>query len=569
MVKEQVRSASKTLSPLLRRRGTSPAVGSALRRAVQALDKAMAAPEGQESQDGPEAIHQSLAELRGCMVLIQESDRPADQAQLEGVATALSFLAPLEADLPPPPASQMPGHLAQGPSVFHTVIPSSLPPLAVSPAPPPARRPRSERKRRSQPALDVGAVEVHLAGLQGCFDTLHAVLNGSTHRLLELDKAAESLRTRLVAIAWLGGQRTPAWVKASRESKEPALRLVASAALVHLQAQGGAERSLTVVERAAKGDEPLSPVATTVLNTLTGQHFLACARTVFDKTKSEPVRALLLPLLVERGALTPDQLLPLVDHVHDGVAIAAAVALAHRGDAQHAPALAMRALGAKDRRRSNALLFAATALGSLPALAEVRTRVKARDDFDERLDQPWDQPLIDALAIAGDEEDASLLVDLAAHSEADPSYALFAAANLGCTETARALPAFDDRVSKAVLGEARRLILGDDDDSVLNQNQRPAAGRLLRGQPWSVSGLLARLASTDETIVSQRRLALELRVRTGLVPPAPLPSFAPAQARAVALVSWTDHFARIGGRLPAGQWYYQGKPAQAAPRGRS
>ena len=555
MVKEQVRSASKHLSPLLRRRGTSPAVGSALRRAFQALDKAMAAPEG---PDVPTSIHQALAELRGCMVLIQESDRPADQEQLEGVATALSFLAPLEADLPPPPANQV--QTAQAPSVFHTVVPSSLPPPPTTPAPPLARRPRSERKRRSQPALDVGTVDVHLAGLHGCFDTLHAVLNGSTHRLAELDQAAESLRCRLLAVAWLGDQRTPLWVKASREAQEPADRLVASAALVHLQAQGGAERSMTVVERAAQGEAPLAPVAMTVLNTLHGQHFLACARAVFDKTKSETVRALLLPLLVERGALTPDQLVPLVDHVHDGVAIAAAVALAWIGDAQHAPVLVMRALGAKDRQRSNALLFAATALGSMAALDEVRTRVKARNDFDERLDER----LIDALAIAGDDGDASLLVDLATRSEANATYALFAAANLGCAETARALPAFDDRVSKAVLGEAKRLILGDGETSEPNPSQRTASGRLLRGQPWSISGLLARLAASDETIVSQRRLALELRVRTGLVPPAPLPSFAPAQARSAALAPWTDHFARAGSRLAAGQWYYQGKPARRA-----
>ncbi|HEY5282270.1 MAG TPA: hypothetical protein VIM14_05720, partial [Polyangia bacterium] len=144
MPHDNVRSASKALSPLLRRRGTSPAVGSALRRAVQALDKAMAAPEGQV-----EAIHQALAELRACMVLISESERPADQEQLEGAATALSFLAPMEAELPPP-AGQAPSQPAQGPSVFQTVVPSSLPPAPVFPAPPPPRRAKIERNRRSQ-----------------------------------------------------------------------------------------------------------------------------------------------------------------------------------------------------------------------------------------------------------------------------------------------------------------------------------------------------------------------------------------------------------------------------------
>jgi hypothetical protein len=549
MAKEQVRSASKALSPLLRRRGTSPAVGSALRRAVQALDKAMAEPEGQET---PEEIRQALAELRGCMVLIHESDRPADQEQLEGAAKALSFLAPLEAELPAPPADQVQGLPVQGPSVFQTVVPSSLPPPA-SPAPPP-RRARTERKRRHVPALDLGTVEVQLGGLHGCFDTLHAVFTGFVHHLLDLDNAADTLHARLRAIGWLGRERTPAWVKASREAPKPERRLVASAALVHLEAPGGAERSMTVLERAAQGAEPLSPMAKTLLHTLAGQHFLACARTVFEKTKSEKVRALLLPLLVERGQLTGEQLLPLLGHGDDGVAIEAALALAQIGDGQHAEALAGHASRAKDRRRSNALLFAATALGSVQALAEVRARL--REQFDERPDER----LIDALAVAGDDSDAPLLIDLASRPDANASHAILAAANLGCAATVRALLAFADLVPKAVIDEATRMILGD---RPLPSSSEP---RLLRGQPWSVAGVLARLAASDETIRSQRRLALELRVRTGLLPPAILPSFAPAQVRVKALAPWTDHFARASARLPAGQWYYQGKPAKLARR---
>jgi len=106
----------------------------------------MAEPEGQET---PEEIRQALAELRGCMVLIHESDRPADQEQLEGAAKALSFLAPLEAELPALPADQVQGLPVQGPSVFQTVVPSSLPPAAPpSPAPPP--RPRPDREKTAK-----------------------------------------------------------------------------------------------------------------------------------------------------------------------------------------------------------------------------------------------------------------------------------------------------------------------------------------------------------------------------------------------------------------------------------
>ena len=581
MAREQVRSASKTLGPLLRRRGTSPAVGSALRRAVQALDKALSAPDG---QDSPEEIHRALAELRGCLVLIYESTRPADQEQLEGTAKALSFLAPLESELPPleakmetlggfpnlpamvraeqssaaPHATDRPA-VAQEPSVFQTVVPSSLPPPQAVPAPPPARRARTERKRRPQamPGLEVGAVGLQLAGLHDCFATLHAVLHGSAHLLLDLDRSSDALGARLLAIDWLGRDRIPAFVKVSREAKEPEDRLVASAALVHLQAPGGAERSMTVLERAAHA-APLAPVALTILRTLVGQHFVECVRTVFEKTKSDSVRAMLLPLLVERGQLLPGQLVPLVEHADDGVAVEAALALARIGEAQHAATLATLASRAKHPRRSNALLFAAVALGSAPALAEARSRVRKREEFD--------QQLVDALAIAGDDSDAALLIDLAAHPDTDAGAVLSAAASLGCAATVRALPAFADSVPKRVLEEASRMILGKSQDSPSDAKAKDPSIRLLHGQPWSVTGLLARLAADDETVRSQRRLALELRVRTGLAPPAALPVFVAANARSQALALWTDHYAWSSSRLPPGQWYYQGKPAKLAHR---
>jgi len=558
MAKEQIRSANKTLSPLLRRRGTSPEVGSALRRAMQALDKALAAPEGQET---PEEIRQALAQLRGCLVLIYESGRPADQEQLEGTAKALSFLAPLETGLPPAPADQASAEpvAVHAPSVFQTFVPSSLPPPPTSPALPP-RRARCERKPRPQAvsALDFGAAEAQLAGLHGSFDNLHAVLHGATHRLVDLDKAADTLHAHLLAIAWLGPRRRPAWVKASREAKEPEQRLVASAALVHLDAPGGAERSMTVLERSAHGTAPLGPISLTILRALAGQHFLDCVQTVFEKTTSETVRALLLTLLAERGQLTPGQILPLVDHADEQVAVEAALALALVGEPQHAQTLAMLAERAMVPRRSNALLFAATALGSVHALAEIRARVQRREAYDPQL--------VDALAIAGDDSDAALLMDLAKdpNADADVGYMVCAAANLGSAATVRALPLLGDRVPKEVLDEGKRLILGSGQHSLPNHKEPPV--RLLHGQPWSVCGLLARLGAGDETIRSQRRHALEVRVRTGLVPPAMLPVLAPAQARSDALARWTDHFAKASERLPAGQWYYQGKPAKLAHR---
>ncbi len=302
---------------------------------------------------------------------------------------------------------------------------------------------------------------MQLAGLHDCFAALHAVLHGSAQCLPDLDRFADVLDARLLAVDWLGRDRIPAFVKVSREAKEPEDRLVASAALVHLQAPGGAERSMTVLERAAHA-APLAPVALTILRTLVGQHFVECVRTVFEKTKSDSVRAMLLPLLVERGQLLPGQLLPLLEHADDGVAVEAALALARIGEAQHAATLATLASRATDPRRSNALLFAAVALGSAPALAEVRARVRKREEFDPQL--------VDALAIAGDDSDAALLIDLAAHPDADAGAVLSAAASLGCAATVRALPVFAESVPKRVLEEASRAISGQEPRSVVRSS---------------------------------------------------------------------------------------------------
>jgi hypothetical protein len=88
-----------------------------------------------------------------------------------------------------------------------------------------------------------------------------------------------------------------------------------------------------------------------------------------------------------------------------------------------------------------------------------------------------------------------------------------------------------------------------------------SAIRRLHGELWSVSGLLSRLAAPDEPVQSQRRLALEIRVRTGLVPPTKFPLLMSVAARAELVASWAAHLAKANGQLAPGGWYYQGKPA--------
>jgi hypothetical protein len=391
-------------------------------------------------------------------------------------------------------------------------------------------------------------VLVQVVGLVASFDTLHAVASSVSHRLADLDAANESVDTYLRATLWLGRERVPSIVKLSREAKETETRLAAATALVHLRQPGGAERSLTVVERAAQAKTPLVPSARTVLRWLRGDDFIACANTVFAKTTCDAVRALLLPLLVEHGQLSAEALLPLAEHANDHLAASAARALAWVGEARHAEALMAAARRTEQTDRLGALLFAGAALGSLDALAQIRARIRKREAVSHSM--------VDALAVAGDPSDASLLVELAAGEDVDTAPLLLAAASLGHPSTLESLPSFADRVPGDVLDEAHRRIAGEEPSAEGNLLR----GRLFRGQAWSVARLIERLSDPRETVSAERLLALELRVRTGVTPPNIVPRFALTKERSAAVAGWMSHYAKSNGRLDAGKWYYQGQP---------
>jgi len=171
----------------------------------------------------------------------------------------------------------------------------------------------------------------------------------------------------------------------------------------------------------------------------------------------------------------------------------------------------------------------------------------------------------DALAVAGDPSDAALLVEVAAEESVDAGPLLLAAANLGHRATLEALPSFIDRVPGDVLGEARRRIAGEDPPA---ETSLPP-GRLFRGQAWSVARHLERLSDPREAVSAQRLLALELRVRTGVVPPNIVPRLASTKERLGTIASWTSHYAKSNGRLDAATWYYQGKPLPSASGSRA
>ena len=549
MASARVRLASKALGPLLRRHGTSPALKATLRQAGKTLARALAET---DTKTQAETIRQAIDELRFGLNLIQNSQRPADRAQLEGTAEALSLLAPLEGPValepvpipapPPPPASQPPS-----PQAHPTPLAPPAPP--VFPWAVPAKA--EDKTRPSEPqSLDFPTVRLRRVGLLRKFEILHVALGEPLITLSDLDTVVVELSKCIQAVKWLGVKRIPAFLKASENADTVEGRLAASAALIHLGALGGVEKMMWTLQEAIAERQALPAIAGTILCTLTDATVLDGELRLFLKPGGDALGGLLLPLLADQGVLSTEQLLTLMKHPNDALAVPAVEALAWFGDARDAPLLLASARKATTPRRANALLFAAVALGSVEALAEVRAQLPGRAASSHHL--------VEALAIAGDVSDAAHLIALAERPGIDADHLLLAAANLGCVATVQALPALVGHVRRETLERARRMILGS---GSTHPSDEASAIRRLHGEPWSVSGLLSRLAAPNEPVQSQRRLALEIRVRTGLVPPKRFPLLMSAAARAELVANWNAYFAKTNAKLMPGDWYYQGKPA--------
>ena len=162
MPPEVAQQALRRLSVLLRRRGTSPELGKALRRAVRELDGVLM---GKEEAERQAALRSATAELRACLDLIDGSNRPADLEQREGTAEALALLVPLESpeDVAPAPVESPPQPEPTRRAVAPTLVfpeptrPAPLPmPPAALPAPPPAA-PLAPELRAPAPKRDVRA----------------------------------------------------------------------------------------------------------------------------------------------------------------------------------------------------------------------------------------------------------------------------------------------------------------------------------------------------------------------------------------------------------------------------
>jgi hypothetical protein len=570
MASEPVRLASEALGPLLRKRGTSPALGASLRRAVQALDKALI--EDDERVASESAIR-AAKELQECLPLIRGSERPADHAQLEGITKVLSFLLPDAVAPAAPPVVELPAPVQ---ATLKMVLPSpepapapqvlplpelvpALPPLSSLPLPPtrppkPATTKPEQQPSAVQTTLNFPTIHLRVAGIQESLRLLHVVSRKHLATLADLEIANARMRKAFCAVGWLGPRRIPPFREVSAKCENSGRQVAAVLALGHLGDHQSIERLLDGLEKAAASKNWLPTHLLAALRLLAESKSLEVLLAFFRKTSSPALRALLLPVLAEREALPAGQLLDLAIDGDDQVAARAAESLAWAADAGEASLLFTWAMAAKTPLRANALLFSAAVLGSTTAVVEVRKRLAKPTMFVGYL--------ADALAIAGDDSDVQHLLDSAADPNPDMTHILLAAANLGNTKTVHEFQDFDRQAPADVLEEVLRMILG----SKGGHAQRPNTGspekgrRMLRGRPWSVAAVLDRLSEPDELLLSANRMALEIRVRTGVMPPCRLPLFTSATMRSDIIAKWRSHYAKADAKLAPGGWYYQGKP---------
>jgi hypothetical protein len=547
---DAVSLAAKTLGPILRKRGTSPALGASLRRAVHALDKALIGDDGVLA----EAVHEAASELRSCVAIIGTSERPADHEQLAAITRVLSILVPPLAEPAPLPTEPM----------RPTAVPisSPLPVAAVQPAPEPVLLPTRQPQIATLPSdpspapvpevpasLAFPTVQLRLVILEDHLRVFHVALAKPLTALRDLRYAEAGLRAVVEAIRWLGPKRIAAFRRAADDAGTDGSRLAADLALAVLGKPNGVAELLGRLARASAAERGLPLAAGVALRILDQPEDDEAFLKFFGRTSRDEIRALLLPILSERQLVSSDELLELVRHSSDALALAAIDAVAWSGGARDASIVLDEALCAPSAARSNALLCAAVALGSSAALDEARRRLSRK---------PTEAPrrLVEALAIGGGASDTGLILEAADAPGADVAHAVLAAANLGCVTVLPKLASFASRLSTDILTTARRMLVGESPSPDRDQG----TARLLGGREWSVAGVLLRLEARDEPVRSRQRLALELCARTGIRPPGVFPLLVSRTVSPKIIGAWRQQFAKADARLKPGEWYFRGRP---------
>jgi hypothetical protein len=493
--------------------------------------------------------------------LARPTDFPAAQASPEGSAMPRTEVLPahLLAPAAPAPDSSTPAFFEITSVLPKTYRPRlaalerSLPPPLFVPSVirPILPLPPAPKKKRPPPTLVVPkpasalAVRAALLGLDRAYRGIWSVFSSRCSTVADLGTAEAELVKTSQCLGWMGPSRVEPARAVLAEQDSPYDRMITSVALAHAGVPGSVDGVLTALADAYRSGVTVER-GSLVLNQLAD----TCIdlRAAFDATAESSLKTMLVPAMVERGMLDSAALDGLLDSQSDEVASQAAQALAWIGDREQGERLLRKARSASSSERANAFLFGAVALGEYEAVSEVKVRL-AQGEHPAPL-------LLDALAISGDESDALWLAEMATHVDEHADLLIATATALGGFQLYKRLIELQSDGSGRTHEVIRSLLQGE--------GSVPEAARLLRGDPWSVQGLLRILSDPDQPLALRRRSALELSVRTGKRPPAYFSEHATVKAWPNLTEAWTAHFGRLGQRLPPGQWYYFGRPFPAA-----
>jgi hypothetical protein len=472
------------------------------------------------------ALQKAVTRAQDGLVITRATDAPpADAAITLMLAALLGELdlfargEPLTAAVPPPPPASARTQFDQAPRPLPVFVSAPRPAQVarLGREPPSAAADVQAQPPRPPPIADPDSARKNLASIVAKLTALYERRASLIRDLLATWGALKALDAQMLyalqSLRWLGPAGRAGAGAALGDADDEAARFAAVSAMLQI---GASDHVFARVEETPASVSPGTLFAFRVGATVAELErlFELGART------NSAWRVPVLAALAEHGRRAPETLLALLDEPDDEVAGGAAEILAWIGrGANLGEAVRGRARDVSPARRC-ALLFADVAFGSRESLLELRRLVDAGAAVTA--------PAIDALAIAGESEDAERLTRVAACRPELAPLAVLAAGHLGNPTATAAIAAVE--VDGPLRARALRTIQGV--GPVAYPERRGA--RVLYGEPWTLARALGRLAAPDEMRRARGWYALEIAVRSGARAPVLFDSTASADIQETA-----------------------------------
>jgi hypothetical protein len=398
---DQIHRALDRVWALLRMPELSSALAGRLRQVVQRFDAARLA---LEHAEGRRQLTEGVRELEQALAFIADSPRASDRAQRAILDEARELLVRYVDEGADDGGDKCAGNRNGGE--------------------------RGARERNETAAsIDEQSLAAQIEAL-GDLDRRRAhLLREPLVRWDTLAQAEARIERATLALKWIGGRVMPYLDQRRMESDELAWDFDLIAASLQIGDGARIEESITCAEAGEVADPDAFALLVSTLSVPDRPESHAAVKTCFARTSHGALRALLLPWLFERQLLPPAEIVPLLSGQDDLVAAAAADVLMWVAGRDYGPLFLQRAASAPVGPRSRAFLRAASVLGSVPALEQVRRAVDAGET---------NRHFIAALASVGDARDVPRLQTAASQSGPLSALAGLAAAELARPRTLEA-----------------------------------------------------------------------------------------------------------------------------------